>query len=269
MRAIRNTSQSQFLSRTYRVRPGDNLSRLAQEFGVELDALIELNRIEDARLIWVGQVLMLPRSKESPSAQVADEVAPPVGPEAQDSDMPTVPAVEKPHSSSAVAVASAWERAQRDDNFPWIGRVKPWSAALRDAPRRTSATLVDVPRGTEVVVTGSESEWLRVQVELGVKTYTGYVSRELLVHGHSVSLSLREALVVLKRVETASKHKRSGSSPAAVGAWVSAACKVVQATGRYAVDGRTYTVSFAHSKDPIKINTIEDFILFVEEVERI
>jgi LysM repeat protein len=46
--------------RTYKVRSGDTLSGIAGEFGTTVKALMELNDIENARSLRVGQVLELP-----------------------------------------------------------------------------------------------------------------------------------------------------------------------------------------------------------------
>jgi LysM repeat protein len=46
--------------RTYKVRSGDTLSGIAGEFGTTVTALMELNGIENARSLRVGQVLELP-----------------------------------------------------------------------------------------------------------------------------------------------------------------------------------------------------------------
>jgi LysM repeat protein len=45
---------------TYQVRSGDTLGGIAREFGTTVKALMELNGIEDARRLRVGQVLQLP-----------------------------------------------------------------------------------------------------------------------------------------------------------------------------------------------------------------
>ncbi|WP_035571355.1 BsuPI-related putative proteinase inhibitor [Halonatronum saccharophilum] len=44
----------------YRVRPGDTLFEIAQRFGVSVDLIVQLNRIEDPNLIEVGQTLLIP-----------------------------------------------------------------------------------------------------------------------------------------------------------------------------------------------------------------
>lgn len=46
--------------RTYVVQPGDTLSGIAQQFGVDWRALAELNGISDPELIYVGQTLRIP-----------------------------------------------------------------------------------------------------------------------------------------------------------------------------------------------------------------
>jgi hypothetical protein len=66
----------------------------------------------------------------------------------------------------------------------WVGRIRPWSAALRAAPHKKSSTphhgiLADLPRGTEVKVIGRQGGWLRVEVKLNHKKTAGFVSHEL------------------------------------------------------------------------------------------
>ena len=45
---------------TYRVRPGDNLSEIAERFDTTVDVLVELNGIDNPSQLRVGQVLQLP-----------------------------------------------------------------------------------------------------------------------------------------------------------------------------------------------------------------
>lgn len=46
---------------TYVVQPGDRLSRIAQRFGVNMWTLAQVNNIYNVNLIYVGQVLIIPR----------------------------------------------------------------------------------------------------------------------------------------------------------------------------------------------------------------
>jgi LysM repeat protein len=54
---------------TYTVQPGDNLYRISLKFNTNMLALMQLNNIANANLIYVGQVLQLPNSQPpAPSA---------------------------------------------------------------------------------------------------------------------------------------------------------------------------------------------------------
>lgn len=46
--------------RIHRVRLGDTLSHLAMNYGVSVETLVAVNHIQDARLLWIGQVLTIP-----------------------------------------------------------------------------------------------------------------------------------------------------------------------------------------------------------------
>jgi LysM repeat protein/ribosomal protein L40E len=48
---------------TYTVQAGDTLGKIAKEFGVTVEAIVEANDIEDPSLIQVGQVLVIPIAK--------------------------------------------------------------------------------------------------------------------------------------------------------------------------------------------------------------
>ena len=46
---------------TYTVQAGDTLAEIAAEFGVTVEEMVKVNAIEDANLIEVGQVLVVPQ----------------------------------------------------------------------------------------------------------------------------------------------------------------------------------------------------------------
>ncbi len=70
-------------------------------------------------------------------------------------------------------------------DFPWHGViVNTPSAALRSKPEKDAAhphegTIADLPEGTQVEVQDKSENWLEVDVELGGKELSGYVSQEL------------------------------------------------------------------------------------------
>lgn len=49
---------------TYTVKKGDNPVAIARHLGVKYSALIELNKIEDPRLLQIGQVLKIPANRD-------------------------------------------------------------------------------------------------------------------------------------------------------------------------------------------------------------
>jgi len=84
------------------------------------------------------------------------------------------------------SIGSSIERQQAPADFigPSVKGIEgvvsnTWSAALREAPTRTSKVLADLPRGHKVVVKGNTG-WLRVQTFIGGRTLEGYVSHELI-----------------------------------------------------------------------------------------
>lgn len=171
----------------------------------------------------------------------------------------------------------------------WVGKIHgTWSAALRKAPKKDpdnphDDTLADLPRGALVQVKGKERGWLLVEAEVGGKTITGYVSHELvkfapernLTFGDDQGLqitgepmSARRAFVILKRAETSKAGNPSFKPDDDQASEIDSATNFLEKLGKYIVDHQTYQVTF--KQDPgkkIQIQTIEDFILFVETVE--
>lgn len=61
---------------TYTVQSGDNLSRIAQRFGVSLSDLMSANNISDANVIRLGQVLIIPGTRSATSTRAAATTTP-------------------------------------------------------------------------------------------------------------------------------------------------------------------------------------------------
>lgn len=181
------------------------------------------------------------------------------------------------------------ESSSARSSFPWRGQISgAWSVALRKTPKKDAAdphgnTLADLPRDTYVTVNGRKSGWLQVEVELKGKSLSGYVSQELVkfisplhfefdpevIVGERITES--KAFLILKRAETAKATEGAGYHPSEEEAnRIELAIGVLESAGsRYTVDRTSYQVSFKQAEGTkIKINTIEDFILFVETVER-
>ena len=180
----------------------------------------------------------------------------------------------------------------RGHEVPWRGKVSTrYNAALRRRPKKDpddpyANIAADVPQGAEVTVLGEEHGWLRVEVVLDGKKQTGYISHELISYTGPVKpdtpepfdpsqpldlsrLTPSHAFVVLKRAE----NRRT-----AIPDWkptpdetreIEFAIGVLE-RHNYDVDHTTFVVSFGPpaSTSKVRVETIEDFILFVEAVER-
>ena len=54
---------------TYKVKPGDNLTKIAKEYGTTVEALVRLNNIANPNLIIAGADLIVPAPDDKPSAE--------------------------------------------------------------------------------------------------------------------------------------------------------------------------------------------------------
>jgi len=167
------------------------------------------------------------------------------------------------------------------DHFPWLGRITGTSsAALRGAPHKDPSdphrtTIADLPRDTWVDVYGVAGGWYHVKVTLNGKELDGWVSHELVAWVHEIDHddlrkmpTFRESLVLLKRAQTDTQQgkkiaKREQDR-------IDKAVEIVSRDPKYAVDATNYEVTFAKlaAGKKIQVVSIEDFILFVEDVER-
>ena len=66
----------------YTVQPGDTLTAIADQAGVSVDAIVQLNAIDDPNLIYVGQQLTLPGGDERPAAPARSSNEAPAAPAA-------------------------------------------------------------------------------------------------------------------------------------------------------------------------------------------
>jgi hypothetical protein len=174
------------------------------------------------------------------------------------------------------------------DTLPWIGTIhSTWSAALRKTPGKDldaphANTVADLARGTEVEVVGQSGGWLHVHVRRKGRTLDGYVSAELVSYVRASAIQLDEVVVEVKIPSVADALvvlKQAQRRKAAEGSGfrlsdeerdrLNLAIAAIKRSGRYAVDPETFEVTRIRREGVrTTIETIEDFILFVEDVER-
>lgn len=177
---------------------------------------------------------------------------------------------------------------EKRNAFPWVGEIAGvWSAAMRKTARKDPKkphqnTEADLPQGSKLMVIGRRGGWLHVSVKINGVQMTGYVSQELVRYIRSSVFefepieikvkipSVSESLVILKRAETQKAKVGTAYKPNEEQKnEIALAISVLRRTGKYAVNPATYRVSFVQAAGKqVEITTIEDFILFVEQVER-
>ena len=182
--------------------------------------------------------------------------------------------------------------AKTAHEFPWRGEVSAsWNAALRRAPTKDAeqpyANIVaDLDRGTAVTVIGEERGWLHAEVMVDGKKLTGYISHELVrFTGPVVTppaapepplvinpdlFGTRWAFVTLKQAENRRLAVPDWKPTADEQQDLDRAIAWLEGSGRYAVDHATFTVTFLPGgpQGKIRVESIEDFVLFVETVEK-
>jgi hypothetical protein len=172
----------------------------------------------------------------------------------------------------------------RRHTFPWIGRIANTpTAALRSTPHKDPdnpyvGIIDDLDAGTEVRVFNQSQGWLNVAVNRGGTEEKGWVSRELIEYVsasafeapplvvHADLPTLAGALVILRRAEM---QHASQATPLAPDDEVDGAIIKIRQQPRYDVDADTFRVTFMglSESQPTLIETIEDFVLFADQVE--
>ena len=168
------------------------------------------------------------------------------------------------------------------DTGEWWGTIIPWSAAVRSTPRKSkkdphAGTVADLPRGSKVLVVGSVRKWLKVKATTDGTSLEGYVSQELVRRGEARTIKIESRMVTIEDAFVLLKQIANERDKAGPGYRVSEddrqavdmAIQLLESTGKYTVDKGTFKVGFKEGKpgEKRKIDTIEDFILFVEAVE--
>jgi hypothetical protein len=177
-------------------------------------------------------------------------------------------------------------------DFPWRGEVSAtWNAALRRAPAKDAEhpyanIIADLDHGTAVTVTGEERGWLHAEVVVDGKKLTGYISHELVRFTGPVDappaspepplvmnpdlFGTRWAFVTLKQAENRRLAVPDWKPTADEQQDLDRAIAWLEGTERYAVDHATFTVTFLPGgpQGKIEVQSIEDFVLFVETVEK-
>lgn len=214
-----------FAGRTYTVRKGDTLPKIASRLGVEAVSLKKLNGITDTATLKPGKVLKVPApakavtpSKASAVKITADNVSVRKSPSTSSAKVATV---DKGRTAAIVGRTEGWVKVKfsggtvgyvrRDLIAPVYGtaakkvvasaqtkkpviqasavKIAKPSVIVRKSPSTSSAKVATVPQGKVATILGRTPEWLKVKFAGGT---VGYVRRDMIspVYGKSSSKPL-------------------------------------------------------------------------------
>jgi len=150
---------------TYVIEPGDALETIAQQFGVTVEAIMELNGIEDAATIFAGQELLIPAGgtvstpSGEPTAEPTSEptVEPTESPEPTEEPEPTAEPTEEPGPSPTVPPGGQTYVVQDGDSgFAIADAFGVTIDALAEANGMSVAELDNLQIGQEIIIPAPE-----------------------------------------------------------------------------------------------------------------
>lgn len=154
---------------TYVIEPGDALETIAQQFGVTVEAIMELNGIEDAATIFAGQELLIPAGGAvstppgEPTAEPTSEptaeptTEPTTTPEPTQEPTATPEPTEEPEPSPTVPPGGQTYVVQDGDSgFGIADAFGVTIDALAEANGMTVADLDNLQIGQEIIIPAPE-----------------------------------------------------------------------------------------------------------------
>ena len=103
-----SSSSSGATAKTYTVKPGDTLTKIARTTGVDENSIKRINKISDPRRIYPGQILRLSDGTEAAAASGPTSIAPMAKPEVRPLDQSGASAEPSTPSRAADAAVISW-----------------------------------------------------------------------------------------------------------------------------------------------------------------
>ena len=154
---------------TYVVEPGDALETIAQQFGVTVEAIVELNGLEDAATIFAGQELLIPAGgtvstppgeptaepTSEPTAEPTEEPEPTAEP-TEEPDATPEPTEEPEPTSTPPAGGQVYVVQAGDSGLAIADAFGVTIEALAEANGMTVAELDNLQIGQEIIIPAPE-----------------------------------------------------------------------------------------------------------------
>ncbi|MEO5643879.1 MAG: DUF4157 domain-containing protein [Bacteroidia bacterium] len=186
------------------------------------------------------------------------------------------------------------QRQKVAEDFPFVAYITTgiWNTPLRDEPvfdETHEHTQYDLPEGHEIVAISATEKFYYVKTKAPhdnwknetkagtevygyvVKKYVSKKAQPLVEFDNTIisksTVTFDDAILVIASAKKLKAKKHSFTSFES--SRIQDSKKIIDAKGKYDVDLSKYEITFKkNAKSKIKIESIEDFILFVEDVER-
>lgn len=153
----------------YQVNPGDNLYRIAERFGLTVEALADCNQIETGTILQIGQKLKLPGGVAAPAEAEQTGKAAPSG---KPAPAPAVVSDDQPAADETGDESGevAPDDDSDDTSIPELVYVSAHRAHLRGGASTLESSLGTYAAGTKLKVTGKDGMWWQVKQPATGKT---------------------------------------------------------------------------------------------------
>ncbi len=140
----------------YTVKAGDNLFRIAAQFGTTVAALVQANNIVNPNLIYVGQVLVVPGATGQPPAQPTPAPGATSAPQPTAGPQPTA----APAATAAPQPTGTFELGAHVDSFRAPDLMR--QARMTWVKRQVRYNLGDNPDATSGIIAQAHSQGFRI-----------------------------------------------------------------------------------------------------------
>lgn len=128
----------------YTVKAGDTLASIASKFGTSVSNLISLNNIKNQNLIYVGQVLNVPKAEQSTPKPETEKPAP--TPTSQEKPTTSESKPNTPAETEPTPESSTKPDVKPDDSSKPSSETRPSSSVKPDTDKSTSESDIEKPK---------------------------------------------------------------------------------------------------------------------------
>jgi membrane-bound lytic murein transglycosylase D len=180
-------------ARTYVVRNGDSIERIAKKTGVDADALLAANSIRDKNLIFAGQTLTLPSEDATATVAANTDVAPESADDTADESLRTadLTAALAPAVGSKLDAAPAESAGTFENATDTVNALSTEQAVLAADPTDYSVSTTNQITVPALETLGHYADWVGVPTQR-LRELNKLRQNEAVAIGQKITLDLSE-----------------------------------------------------------------------------